>query len=45
MIKYSSVAMTYYMVWLMAAIIIPVVAYSIPHRRLRLLKAERGWRN
>ncbi|MGE4484866.1 MAG: hypothetical protein AB7C97_07125 [Oscillospiraceae bacterium] len=45
LVKYSSVAMTYYMVWLIAAIIVPFVVYSVSHRELRLLKVERGWRN
>jgi len=41
--EYSSVMMTYLMTWLLAAIIVPFISYTIFHRRLKRLKREQGW--
>lgn len=37
-------AMTIWMIWLLACIVLPYVPYVLQHKKLKQLKAERGWR-
>ena len=37
-------AMTIWMIWLMACIVLPYVPYVLHHKKLKQLKADRGWR-
>ncbi len=41
--QYTSVALTYIMTWLLFAIVAIGLVYAAYNRRLKLLKAERGW--
>ncbi|MDR1687826.1 MAG: hypothetical protein LBS21_04350 [Clostridiales bacterium] len=42
-IKYISVILTFYMLWLEAAIIAPYVSFTLYHRKLKRLKTEKNW--
>ncbi len=42
-IKHSSVILTYYMIWLTIVIILPYIQYIKCHKKLKALKAEKGW--
>ena len=37
-------AMTVWMIWLLAACILPYIPYVLQHKKLKQLKADRGWR-
>ncbi len=42
-IKYISVIITYYLIWMTLVIAFPFLSFVICHRRIKLLKKERGW--
>jgi uncharacterized membrane protein len=41
--EHSSTTMTYLLTWLLAAIIGPVISYTLYHRKLKSLKRENNW--
>ena len=42
-IKYTSVVMSYYMTWMLAAIVSPFISYTVYHIKLKKLKYANGW--
>lgn len=42
-LKHSSVIMTYYMTWMVLAIVFPYIPYTVYHRRIKALKVTNGW--
>ncbi len=42
-VKYSSIATTYLMTWLLVTIVLPYVIFTVFHRKLKRLKYQNNW--